>query len=158
MVNQVRPSLKGAAIAFAFVLLGFAQASGADDAYDFGEIRSAAVISPATTNDANPVTVRSADLGLIAEVNSDVPDSIEEIVVIGRKKSRLHDPDLDLGVDPLIKKSSRFNWQLFPVYDPELAVLHIDQFQIDDQIRRAGFIEVFRIRFGVRGSSRRRSL
>lgn len=139
MFDRVRPGLRGAAIAFAFALLGLAQVSGANDAADYSNVSVATVGSAATSH---------ADLESVADVNSDYLDVIEEIVVVGAKKNRRSKLGRGQSVDPEIKGPSRLDWQFFPVYDPEGAPLHFSHYQIGDQIQRAGFIEVFRIRFG----------
>ena len=73
---------------------------------------------------------------------------IEEIVVIGRKKSQHPSPDNSSGIDPVMQMPGRIDWQFLPRYNPEQADRYFDLIQLDEEIRRAGFIELFRISFG----------
>ena len=73
---------------------------------------------------------------------------IEEIVVIGKEKWQLPNLGSSLDTDPVVPKPGRIDWQFLPMYDPEQAYPYFDQFQLDEEIRRTGFIELFRARFG----------
>ncbi len=93
-------------------------------------------------------TTNRSDITATAEVGGDQADVIEEIVVIGKKKWQLPNLGSSLGTDPLVQKPGRIDWQFLPMYDPEQAYPYFDQFQLDEEIRRAGFIDLFRARFG----------
>lgn len=146
MFNRGRSNLMGTA--FALALLGFAQASGASDADNHNDNSVTSVVSVAANHAVLSPAVRT-DFESVTDVNSENSGVIEEIVVIGAKKSRRSKPESSQSPDPVIKGPSRFDSQFFPVYDPEKAPLHFSHDQIDDEIRRAGFVEVFRIRFGT---------
>jgi len=47
-----------------------------------------------------------------------------------------------------VQMPGRIDWQFLPRYDPEQADRYFDLIQLDEEIRRAGFIELFRISFG----------
>ncbi len=88
------------------------------------------------------------DIRATADAGGDQPDVIEEIVVIGREKWQFPHLGSSLGTDPVVQKPSRIDWEFLPVYDPDQAYPFFDQFQLSEEIRRAGFIELFRVRFG----------
>ena len=88
------------------------------------------------------------DIRATADAGGDQPDVIEEIVVIGREKWPFPHLGSSLGIDPVVQKPSRIDWKFLPVYDPDQAYPFFDQFQLSEEIRRAGFIELFRVRFG----------
>jgi len=73
---------------------------------------------------------------------------IEEIVVIGRKNSRHPNLGNSSGTDPVVQMPGRIDWQFLPRYVPEQADRYFDLIQLDEEIRRAGFIELFRLSFG----------
>ena len=132
----------GAAIVLMFASFGYAQA---DDANEHpSEVR--ADVELADGSDIS--TANGTDIRGTTDVGDDQADVIEEIVVIGKKKKRLPNLGSTLGTDPVVQKPGRFDWQFLPIYDPEQAYPYFDQLQLDEQIRRAGFIELFRVRFG----------
>ncbi len=88
------------------------------------------------------------DIRATADVDGDQEDVIEEIVVIGKKKGKLPNLGSSLDTDPVVQKPSRVNWEFLPNYDPEQAYPYFDQLQLDQEIRRTGFIQLFRVRFG----------
>ena len=88
------------------------------------------------------------DIRATADAGGDQPDVIEEIVVIGREKWQFPHLGSSLGIDPVVQKPSRIDWEFLPVYDPDQAYPFFDQLQLSEEIRRAGFIELFRVRFG----------
>ncbi len=88
------------------------------------------------------------DIRATADAGGDQPDVIEEIVVIGREKWPFPHLGSSLGIDAVVQKPSRIDWKFLPVYDPVQAYPFFDQFQLSEEIRRAGFIELFRVRFG----------
>ena len=103
-----------------------------------------------TVYDADNLAANRTDIEAAAEVRSDDADVIEEIVVIGKNKRQLPDLGRSLGSNPVVKQPSWFDWQFLPAYDLEQADRHFDLFQLNDQIRHVGVVEVFRIRFGRR--------
>ena len=141
MFNPRLQILRGVAIVLALLSHGYVQAD------DYSDNRSTAQFGSDTTNDADILAASRTILEPVANVSSDNSDVIEEIVVIGAKKSRRPNLDHGLGADPVITKPSRLDWQFFPVFDTERAPRHIGLYQIDDQIRRVGLIEIFRISF-----------
>ena len=82
------------------------------------------------------------------EYRSEVREVIEEIVVIGRKKSRYRNLGKRSSIDPVVQMPAWIDWQFLPRYDPERADRYYDLIQMDEEIRRAGFIELFRLSFG----------
>ncbi len=83
-----------------------------------------------------------------ADADGDDAYVIEEIVVIGRKKSQHPNLGNSSGTDPEVQMPGRIDWQFLPRYDPEQADRYFDLIQLDEEIRRAGFIELFRVSFG----------
>ncbi len=83
-----------------------------------------------------------------ADADDDDVYVIEEIVVIGRKKSQHPNLRNSSGTDPVVQMPGRIDWQFLPRYDPEQADRYFDLIQRDEEIRRAGFIELFRVSFG----------
>ena len=73
---------------------------------------------------------------------------IEEIVVIGRKKSQKPNLGNSSGTAPVVQKPGRIDWQFLPHYDPVQANRYLDLIRLDEDIRRAGVIELFRLSFG----------
>jgi len=77
--------------------------------------------------------------------------ALEEIVVIGGSQWRL--PDLGSSWRAEHEEEAdhgRINVSFLPLYDPENADPNVDLFPRDREMRRVGFIEVFKIRFGGR--------
>jgi hypothetical protein len=77
----------------------------------------------------------------------------EEIVVKGTDNPwRL--PDLGSAWraehDTETRATSRMRMDLFPLWDPEAARPERDLLPLNSELRRVGFIEVFRVRFGRR--------
>ncbi len=133
---------RGAAIVLMCASFGYAQA---DDANEYhAEVR-------ADLEMADGVEISSknrSDIRATADVDGDQEDVIEEIVVIGRKKSQHPNLGSSLDTDPVVQKPGRIDWQFLPIYDPEQAYPYSDLLQFDQEIRRTGFIDLFRIRFG----------
>ncbi len=142
MFDRRQLAAQSAAIMLMFASIGYAQA---DDANEYhAEVR-------ADLEMADGVEISSknrTDIRATADAGDDQPEVIEEIVVIGREKWRLPRLGSSLGTDPVVQKPSRIDWEFLPVYDPEQAYLDFDLFQYNEEIRRAGFIELFRVRFG----------
>ena len=148
MFNRRRLVLSSAVIVLTLVSHAYTQA---DDANDYpSEVRA----DFKTVYDADILAATRTDNEAVAEVGSDDADVIEEIVVIGKNKRQLPDLGRNLGSNPVAKKPSWFDWQFLPAYDLQQADRHFDLFQLNDQIGRVGVVEVFRIRFGHRRSSR----
>ena len=134
---------RGAAIVLMFVSFGYARA---DDANEYpSEVRADGELA-----DGSDISAANGTAHVDGAVGVDQADVIEEIVVIGKNKKRLPNLGSSLGTDPVVKKPGRHDWQFLPIYDPEQAYPYSDQIQLDEQIRRAGFIELFRVRFGQR--------
>ncbi len=133
---------RGAAIVLMFASFGYAQA---DDAKEYlsevlTDLEMAAGVDMSTKN--------RTDIRATADVGAVQADVIEEIVVIGKKKRQLPNLGSSSGTEPMVQKPSGIDWEFLPVYDPEQAYLDFDLFQHNEEIRRAGFIELFRVRFG----------
>ncbi len=133
---------RGAAIVLMFASFGYAQA---DDANEYlGEVGADLEMA----DGVDILTTNRTDVRATADVGDDQADVIEEIVVIGRKKSQHPNLGSSLDTDPVVQKPGRIDWQFLPIYDPEQAYPYSDLLQFDQEIRRTGFIELFRIRFG----------
>ena len=133
---------RGTAIVLMFASVGYAQA---DDANEYlAGVRA----DPEMADGGDILTTNRTDIRATAAVGGDRPDVIEEIVVIGKVKRQLPNLGSSLYADPVVQKPSRIDWVFLPVYDPEQAYLDFDLFQYNEEIRRAGFIELFRVRFG----------
>ena len=127
------------AIVLLFASYGYAQA---DDANDYrSEVRDD--LDLADSADIS-TTKRTAK----ADADDDDVYVIEEIVVIGRKKSQNSNLGNSSSTGPLVQMPGRIDWQFLPRYDPEQADRYFDLIQLDEEIRRAGFIELFRVSFG----------
>ncbi len=126
-------------IVLMFASYGYAQAEDVNEyrseVHDDLELEDGADIS--TTN-RTPM----------ADADDDYAYVIEEIVVIGRKKSQQPNLGNSSGTDPVGQMPGRIDWQFLPRYDPEQADRYYDLIQLDEEIRRAGFIELFRVSFG----------
>ena len=130
---------RSAAVVLMFASMGYAQA---DDANEYlAEI--GANLEMADGGDIS-TTNRTAK----ADADGDELYVIEEIVVIGRKKSQHPNLGNSSGTDPVVQMPGRIDWQFLPRYDPEQADRYFDLIQLDEEIRRGGFIELFRVSFG----------
>lgn len=85
--------------------------------------------------------------------------AIDEIVVVGENPWRLP----DLGSSWRLREAekvepARIEASFFPLYDPEnpVSFYAADDSTITPEIRRVGFIELFRVRFGSRDKKRDR--
>ena len=127
------------AVVLMFAASGFALADDANEyrseVRDYLELADGADIS--TTNRTPK-----------ADADDDDSYVIEEIVVIGRKKSQHSNLGSNSSTNPLVQMPGRIDWRLLPRYDPERADRYYDLIQLDEEIRRAGFIELFRFSFG----------
>ncbi len=130
---------RSAAIMLMFASFGYAQA---DDANEYlAEVRDDLdVVDGADISTTNRTAKADAD--------GDELYVIEEIVVIGRKKSQHPNLGNSSGTDPVVQMPGRIDWQFLPRYDPEQADRYFDLIQLDEEIRRGGFIELFRVSFG----------
>lgn len=78
---------------------------------------------------------------------------LEEVVVVGESEWRL--PDLGSRWREAQEEEApggRIQVSFFPLYDPENADPNVDLFPRNREMRRVGFIEIFKIRFGRRSS------
>ena len=130
------------AVALMFAASGFALA---DDANEYrSEVRDDLDLADGADN----TTTNRTDVTAKVDADGDDDYVIEEIVVIGRKKSQHPNPGNSSGIDPVMQMPGGIDWQLLPRYDPEQADRYFDLIQLDEEIRRAGFIELFRVSFG----------
>lgn len=78
--------------------------------------------------------------------------SLEEVIVVGENEWRL--PDLGetwRRRQEDNKEPARIQANFFPLYDPEDSRQRRDDlFMLNNELRRVGFIELFKIRFGKR--------
>jgi len=133
---------RSAAVVLMFATMGYAQADDANE--HLAEV--GADLEMADGGDIS--TTNRTEIRAMADVGGDQADVIEEIVVIGRQEWQLPNPGSSMGTDPVLQKPSRIDWQFLPTYDPEQAYPYFDQFQLGDEIRRAGFVRLFHVRFG----------
>ncbi len=132
----------GAATLLTFAPIGYAQA---DDANEYlAEVRADLEIP----DGVDVLNTRRTESRATADVGADQEDVIEEIVVIGKDKRPLPNLGSSLGADPVVQKPARIDWQFLPMYDPEQAYPYFDQLHLDEELRRTGFIDLFRVRFG----------
>jgi hypothetical protein len=79
-------------------------------------------------------------------------DPIEEVIVVREEKWRL--PDLGsewrARAAERAAASDRIHVELFPLFDPERLPPERNLFLINSEMRRVGYIEIFRLRFGRR--------
>ncbi len=127
------------AVVLIFAASGFALA---DDANEYrSEVRDDLDLADGADITTTNRTARS-------DADGDDVYVIEEIVVIGRKKSQQPNLGNSSSTDPVVQMPGRIDWQFLPRYDPEQADRYFDLIQLDEEIRRAGFIELFRVSFG----------
>lgn len=132
---------RAVAIVLMFAASGFALA---DDANEYrSEVRDELEFT-----DGADVTTTDRPAHGRSDADGDDEYVIEEIVVIGRKKSQHPNSGNSSVTDPVVQMPGRIDWQFLPRYDPELADRYFDLIQLDEETRRAGFIELFRISFG----------
>ena len=129
------------------IVLMFA-ASGIALADDANEYRSEVRDDLDLADGADISTTNRTDITARADADGDDAYVIEEIVVIGRKKSQHPNLGNSSGTDPVVQMPGRIDWQFLPRYDPEQADRYFDLIQLDEEIRRGGFIELFRVSFG----------
>ncbi len=130
---------RAVAIVLMFAASGFALA---DDANEYrSEVRDDLDL-------ADGADISTTNRTATADADGDDAYVIEEIVVIGRKKSQHPNLGNSTGTDPVVQMPGRIDWQFLPRYDPEQADRYFDLIQLDEEIRRAGFIELFRVSFG----------
>lgn len=79
-------------------------------------------------------------------------ETIDEIIVLGRKKTWRPNLGRALRIDPVLKNLRRFDWQLFPEFVPEPINNRFELEPFHGTIQQVGIIEVFRFRFGRSGS------
>ena len=130
---------RSAAIMLMFASFGYAQADDANE-YRF-EVRDDLDL-------ADGADISTTNRTAKADADGDELYVIEEIVVIGRKKSQHPNLGNSSGTDSVVQMPGRIDWQFLPRYDPEQADRYFDLIQLDEEIRRGGFIELFRVSFG----------
>ncbi len=133
---------RAVAIVLMFAASGFALA---DDAKQFRfEVRDDFGLAYG----ADITSTNRTDIVAKADADGDDVDVIEEIVVIGRKKSQNRILGRRSGTDPVVQMPDWIELQFLPRYDPEQADRYFDLIEHDEEVRRAGFIELFRLSFG----------
>ncbi len=126
-------------IVLMFASYGYAQA---DDANEYrSEVRDGLDLVDGAEISTTKRTAK-------ADADGDELYVIEEIVVIGRKKTQHPNLGNSSGTDLVVQMPGRIDWHVLPRYDPEQADRYFDLIQLDEEIRRAGFIELFRVSFG----------
>ena len=139
MIDRRQLVARSAAIMLTFASFGYAQA---DDANEYlAEVRDDLDL-------ADGADISTTNRTAKADADGDELYVIEEIVVIGRKKSQHPNLGNSSGTDPVVQMPGRIDWQFLPRYDPEQADRYFDLIQLDEEIRRGGFIELFRVSFG----------
>ena len=139
MIDRRQLVARSAAIMLMFASFGYAQA---DDANEYlAEVRDDLDL-------ADGADISTTNRTAKADADGDELYVIEEIVVIGRKKSQHPNLGNSSGTDPVVQMPGRIDWQFLPRYDPEQADRYFDLIQLDEEIRRGGFIELFRVSFG----------
>lgn len=79
-------------------------------------------------------------------------DSIEEVVVVRENAWRLPDLGSEWRAEheQEIRKTGRIRAKFLPLYDPAAERPMTMLFPVNRELTRAGFIEIFRVRFGGR--------
>ncbi len=142
MFDRRRLVAQAVAIVLVFSTSGIALADDAD------EYRSEVRDDLELADGADISTTNRTEITARADTDGDDAYVIEEIVVIARTKSQHPSPGNSSVTDPVVKMPSRIDWQFLPRYNPEQADRYFDLIQLDQEIRRPGFIELFRISFG----------
>jgi hypothetical protein len=76
-------------------------------------------------------------------------DALDEIVVVGGTEWRLPDLGSDWRARAAAEQQAqRIDVSFLPLYDPERDPIDYDPFRINPEVRRVGFIELFRVEFG----------
>ncbi len=128
---------RAVAIVLMFAASGFALA---DDANEYrSEVRD-----DLNLEDGADLTTTDHPAHGKSDADGDDKYVIEEIVVIGRKKSQHPNPGNSSGTDPVVQMPGRIDWQFLPRYYPEQADRYFDLIQLDEGTRRAGFSELCR--------------
>ena len=96
----------------------------------------AAPYAQADENDETPSERRTVTE--TTDVTDDLSEAIDEIVVIGKRRS----------TKPSTYVPNRTDFEFLPDYEPEHSALTFDSIHLDQEIRRTGFVELFRFRFG----------
>ncbi len=142
MIDRRQLVARAVAIVLMFAASGFALADNAN------EYRSELRDDLDLADGHDITTTERMDITPKSDADGDDEYVIEEIVVIGRKKSQHPNPGNTSGIDSVMPMPGRIDWQFLPRYDPEQADRYFDLIQLDEETRRAGFIELFRISFG----------
>jgi len=130
---------RSAAIMLMFASFGYAQA---DDANEYlAEVRDDLDL-------ADGADILTTNRTAKADADGDELYVIEEIVVIGRKKSQHPNLGNSSGTNPVVQMPGWIDWQFLPRYYPEQADRYFDLIPLAVGIRRGGFIELFRVGIG----------
>lgn len=73
---------------------------------------------------------------------------IEEVVVVGDQRLRLPDLGSTWREQQEARRDPRIEARFFEIYDPNDPTSRADAFPVNSEMRRVGYIELFRIRFG----------
>ena len=132
----------GAAIVLMSASFGNAQADDPDE--KLAGVR----IDPGVASGIEIRSTYRADASATPDLGGSQPEVIDEIVVIGKKNRWVPNFRGSLSGDSLLPNPARIDLQFLPTFDPEQAYPYADQFLLGEELRRTGFIELFRIRFG----------
>ncbi len=133
---------RAVAIVLMFAASGFALA---DDAKEYrSEVRDVLDLA----DGAHITTTNRIDITARSDADGEDIDAIEEIVVVGRKNSRHRNLANRSATALVFKMPDQIELQFLPRYDPEQADRYFDLIEHDEEVRRAGFIELFRLSFG----------
>ena len=100
---------------------------------------------------AAPPSIRPPDRARLAPLPEERLAAADEIVVIGGLQWRLPDLGSAWRADREEENSAaRIQATLLPLYDVEKPLTHNDTFLLNREIKRMGYIELFRVRFGRR--------
>ena len=130
-----------AAIVLMFASFGNAQADDADE--NLAGVR----IDPGVASGIEILSTYRTDASATRDLGGSQPEVIDEIVVIGKKTRWVPNFRDSLSGDSLLPNAARIDLQFLPAFDREQAYPYADQFQLSEELRRTGFIKLFRIRF-----------
>jgi hypothetical protein len=134
--NRRRPAATGIAIAAGLLVAAIAVAQDSEPVTDTTLIRPPRIeVGPGTPRLAEPEPERA----------------MEEVIVVSESEWRLPDLGSEWRREQAEERSQdRIEVSFLPLYDPENADPNVDLFPRNREMRRVGFIEIFRVRFGRR--------
>jgi hypothetical protein len=110
-------------------------------------------LPPRILDSPRPPQARLADPPAAAtDSDEPEPDALQEIVVKGDENPwRLPDLGSEWRAREAERRpTGRINAEAFPLWDPEADRIERELLPLNSELRRVGFIQVFRIRFGRR--------